>query len=117
MGWRRVCALAGETVNNAKTNAESLMLPPALRNRPAAVTRIGFLDIGRGAARRRLEQFLQEGGLAAARRRLARLEGDHMAILQAVMAHIRHLVGLVEIDRQHLTPQHRRREESNLLFG
>ena len=45
-----------------------------LRDRPATVTGIGFLDVGGGTAWRCLEQFLQEGGLAAPCRRLARFE-------------------------------------------
>src|SRR5258706_12029972 len=87
-----------------------------LRYWTAAITRIGFLDVGRGAARRGLEQFLQEGGLTAARRGLAALEGDHMPVSQSVMAHVRHLVALVEIDRKDLALQDRWREEGNLFF-
>src|SRR4051812_9269054 len=71
-----------------------------LRDGSAAVTRIGFLDVGGAGAGSRLQQFLQEGGLAAARRGFARFERDDMAILQAIMANGGDLVVLVEIDRQ-----------------
>src|ERR1700742_507893 len=90
---------------------------PALRNRAAAVTRIGFLDVGGGAAGRGLEQFLQESGLASARRRLAGFERDHMAVPQAVMAYVDDLVLLVEIDRHDLALQHHWLEEGDLLLG
>src|SRR6185312_1732136 len=88
-----------------------------LRNGSAAVTRLGFLDIGGAGAGRRLQQFLQEGGLAAARWCGAALEGNEMAIFQPVMTHARHLVLLVEIDRQNLALENGGIEEGDLLLG
>ena len=40
-----------------------------------------------------------------------------MAVLQAEMAHARHLAVLVEIDRQDFAVEHRGREEGDLLLG
>src|SRR6185437_12975522 len=58
-----------------------------------------------------------EGGLAAARGRGAALEGDEMAIFQPVMTYARHLVLLVEIDRQNLALENGGIEEGDLLLG
>src|SRR5258708_34296339 len=85
-----------------------------LRNRSAAVTRIGFLDIGGRRARRGLQQFLQEGGLAAARRRLLAFKRDHMSVFQPVMTQARDLVALVEINREDLALQYGGGEKGDL---
>src|SRR4029077_9123822 len=53
-----------------------------------------------GYARRRVEQLLKEGQFAAACRRRAGFERDHMAVLEAEVPGVAHLAVLVEMNRQ-----------------
>src|SRR6185437_4255766 len=66
--------------------------------------------------RRCVEELLQEGELASARRRLARFECHDVAVLEREMSEVGDLAVLVEIDRKDRTRLHRRLEEGDLLF-
>src|SRR5271170_5134333 len=65
---------------------------------------------------RRVEELLQERQFLAFRRRLARFEGDDMAVFQAIMADIRNAAILVEVHSEDGTRFDARIEEGDLLF-
>ena len=86
-----------------------------------ASTRVGRVA-ARGAAadrdaRRRVEQLVQEGELAALGRRHAGFECDDVAVAQSVVLEIGDFSILVEIDGENRTRLDGRTEERDLFFN